>query len=82
MLSLLNSARARRCTTSTNPSYRPSDPDLRKQLGVWYTPSEVVRYMVARVDKALKDDLGIPDGAGRRERVRAGSLLRHRRVPG
>ena len=35
---------------------------LRKQLGVWYTPTEVVRYMVARVDKALKDDLGIPSG--------------------
>ena len=38
------------------------DPDLRKQLGVWYTPTEVVRYMVARVDRALKDDLGIADG--------------------
>ena len=38
------------------------DPQLRKQLGVWYTPTEVVRYMVARVDKALKDDLGVPDG--------------------
>ena len=38
------------------------DPVLRKQLGVWYTPTEVVRYMVARVDKALKDDLGIPNG--------------------
>ena len=38
------------------------DPDLRKQLGVWYTPAEVVRYMVARVDRALKDDLGIADG--------------------
>ena len=31
-------------------------------LGVWYTPTEVVRYMVARVDQALKDDLGIADG--------------------
>ena len=38
------------------------DPDLRKRLGVWYTPSEVVRYMVARVDGALRDDLGIADG--------------------
>ena len=38
------------------------DPELRKQLGVWYTPTEVVRYMVARVDKALKDDLGVADG--------------------
>ena len=44
------------------PFLEAFDPDLRKQLGVWYTPTEVVRYMVARVDKALKDDLHIPDG--------------------
>ena len=44
------------------PFLHAFDPELRKQLGVWYTPAEVVRYMVARVDKALKDDLGIPDG--------------------
>ena len=44
------------------PFLEAFDPGLRKQLGVWYTPAEVVRYMVARVDKALKDDLGIPDG--------------------
>ena len=44
------------------PFLQAFDPELRKQLGVWYTPSEVVRYMVARVDKALKDDLGIADG--------------------
>ena len=44
------------------PFLEAFDPDLRKQLGVWYTPVEVVRYMVARVDRALKDDLGIPEG--------------------
>ena len=44
------------------PFLQAFDPALRKQLGVWYTPVEVVRYMVARVDRALKDDLGIPDG--------------------
>ena len=44
------------------PFLEAFDPELRKQLGVWYTPAEVVRYMVARVDKALKDDLGIPEG--------------------
>ena len=44
------------------PFLEAFDPQLRKQLGVWYTPAEVVRYMVARVDRALKDDLGIPDG--------------------
>ena len=44
------------------PFLEAFDPELRKQLGVWYTPAEVVRYMVARVDKALRDDLGIADG--------------------
>ena len=44
------------------PFLEAFDPALRKQLGVWYTPSEVVCYMVARVDNALKDDLGISEG--------------------
>ena len=44
------------------PFLEAFDPELRKQLGVWYTPTEVVRYMVAPVDMALKEDLGIPDG--------------------
>ena len=44
------------------PFLQAFDPELRKQLGVWYTPSEVVRYMVARVDQALRDDLGLADG--------------------
>ena len=44
------------------PFLEAFDPVLRKQLGVWYTPPEVVRYMVARVDRALKDDLGIHNG--------------------
>ncbi len=44
------------------PFLEAFDPALRRQLGVWYTPPEVVRYMVARVDRALKEDLGIPEG--------------------
>ena len=60
--SSLDSTRVRRYLTSTSRSWKPLIPSLRKQLGVWYTPTEVVRYMVARVDKALKDDLDIPDG--------------------
>ena len=44
------------------PFLEAFDPALRKQLGVWYTPAEVVRYMVARVDRALRDDLGIAEG--------------------
>ena len=44
------------------PFLRSFDPELRKELGVWYTPSEVVRYMVSRVDEALRLYLGIADG--------------------
>jgi hypothetical protein len=46
------------------PFLEQFDPDLRKQLGVWYTPPEIVRYMVARVDQVLKDKNGLnrPDG--------------------
>jgi Type ISP C-terminal specificity domain/N-6 DNA Methylase len=38
------------------------DPKLRKSLGVWYTPEEIVRYQVARVDQVLQSELGLPDG--------------------
>ncbi len=44
------------------PFLEAFDPELRRQLGVWYTPPEVVEYMVARVDAALIDELGIVDG--------------------
>ncbi|MDE2832938.1 MAG: N-6 DNA methylase [Bacteroidota bacterium] len=38
------------------------DPAIRAELGVWYTPKEIVRYMVARVDQVLKRDFGIVRG--------------------
>lgn len=38
------------------------DPELRKQLGVWYTPPQIVKYMVERVDQALRTELGLADG--------------------
>jgi len=44
------------------PFLEAFDPELRRQLGVWYTPPEVVRYMVARVDVALREELGRPAG--------------------
>ncbi len=44
------------------PFLEAFDPDLREQLGVWYTPPQVVKYMVARVDAALREELGIADG--------------------
>jgi hypothetical protein len=44
------------------PFLEAFDPDLRKQLGVWYTPPEIVQYMVARIDSTLRDKLGMNDG--------------------
>src|SRR5205807_6705231 len=44
------------------PFLEAFDPELRKQLGVWYTPPEIVQYQVARVDTALREELNIPDG--------------------
>jgi hypothetical protein len=46
----------------SKPFLEAFDPDLRKELGVWYTPPEVVKYMVARVDAVLRIELGVTDG--------------------
>lgn len=44
------------------PFLQAFDADLRKELGVWYTPREIVRYQVARVDAALRSELGVREG--------------------
>jgi len=44
------------------PFLEAFDPELRKELGVWYTPPEIVTYMVERVDQVLRSELGIADG--------------------
>jgi hypothetical protein len=44
------------------PFLEAFDPALRKELGIWYTPPEIVQYMVARVDTVLREELGIEDG--------------------
>jgi hypothetical protein len=44
------------------PFLEAFDPELRKELGVWYTPHEVVKYMVERVDRVLREDLNRPAG--------------------
>lgn len=38
------------------------DARLREQFGVWYTPTEVVDYMVERVDQTLRSEFGIEKG--------------------
>ncbi len=44
------------------PFLEAFDAELRKELGVWYTPPEIVKYMVERVDRVLRDELGREDG--------------------
>jgi hypothetical protein len=44
------------------PFLKAYDPELRKDLGIWYTPPEIVQYMVARVDTVLREELEIVDG--------------------
>ena len=53
-------------TTAIMHFYEPFleafDPDLRKELGVWYTPTEIVRYQVGKIDQLLRRDLGCTRG--------------------
>jgi hypothetical protein len=44
------------------PFLEAFDPELRKELGVWYTPPEIVKYMVERVDTVLRQELDLPLG--------------------
>jgi hypothetical protein len=44
------------------PFLEAFDPELRKEMGVWYTPPEIVKYMVERVDTVLREELNIPEG--------------------
>ncbi len=51
------------------PFLEAYDPQLRKDLGVWYTPPEVVKYQVARVDRVLRDELNLPGGLAHKDVV-------------
>jgi hypothetical protein len=44
------------------PFLEAFDPELRKAMGVWLTPPEIVQYQVARVDTVLREELGLADG--------------------
>jgi hypothetical protein len=39
------------------PFLEAFDPELREDLGVWYTPPEIVRYQVRRIHHLLKTEL-------------------------
>jgi predicted helicase len=47
------------------------DPALRKSLGVFYTPHQVVRYLVSMVDKLLVEDFGITGGLSNNDQIQA-----------
>jgi hypothetical protein len=44
------------------PFLEKFDPVLRKELGVYYTPPEIVQYMVERVHRVLQSELKRPLG--------------------
>ncbi|MFN8588672.1 MAG: type ISP restriction/modification enzyme [Candidatus Eisenbacteria bacterium] len=44
------------------PFLEAFDPELRKELGVWYTPGEIVSYQVRKVDQLLREELGCERG--------------------
>jgi len=53
-------------TTAIMHFYEPFlnafDPALRKELGVWYTPTSIVRYQVGKIDCLLREELGCNRG--------------------
>ena len=44
------------------PFLEAFDPQLREELGVWYTPPEIVRYQVRRIHNLLRTELDRPRG--------------------
>ncbi|MGC2110150.1 MAG: N-6 DNA methylase [Candidatus Korobacteraceae bacterium] len=38
------------------------DPVLRKRMGVWFTPPEIVKYMVTRIDQVLREEMKVTGG--------------------
>lgn len=46
------------------------DPQLKKQMGAYYTPVPVVRYIVKQIDRVLKEDFGIQDGIASTETIK------------
>lgn len=45
------------------------DPELRKSLGVFYTPAQAVTYLVSMVDQLLVEDFGINGGLSNNEQI-------------
>lgn len=45
------------------------DPELRKSLGVFYTPAQAVKYLVSMVDQLLIEDFDINGGLSNNEQI-------------
>jgi type I restriction-modification system DNA methylase subunit len=45
------------------------NPKIREEFGVWYTPNEVVEFIVNGVDYILRNDLHIEDGLANNSKV-------------
>ena len=60
------------------PFLEAFDPKLREELGVWYTPPEIVRYQVRRIHHILKNRSRPAARPCRSECRRARPVLRHR----
>ena len=45
------------------------DPELRKSLGVFYTPVQAVQYLISFVDKILVEDFAIEGGLSNNEQI-------------
>ena len=64
-------------TTETNDPFihfyetflREYDPQIKQELGVYYTPKPVVNFIVKSIDYALKNDLNVTDGLANTDKV-------------
>ncbi len=45
------------------------DPEIRKNLGVFYTPKPVVNFIVRAVDHILQNDFGLNDGIANSDKI-------------
>jgi hypothetical protein len=55
------------------------DPDQRRELGAYYTPIPVVRFMVRAVDEIIKTEFGLPLGVA--DQTTWGEYAEERKIP-
>ena len=57
------------------------DPEDKKNRGVWYTPIEIVRFIVKSVDVLLKNKMNIIDGLANNEQIENKTVEENELVP-